>query len=188
MEGCEYVLERVVFRRSEELCFRGMLEVCALPACLCPPLMLCAVEVTDIRPCEGGCAEELEIRVCVTVQDSRGFRGEGSGVFCVQSGLRRPCGCAGLQVRRSAEICIREASFCTPCSFCVCLGIVLQTVYSRFEVVGSRPVCGPSKPECPTLPLYPPPCLPGGCACREHFRPPRGQFVNKRVEDFSKMM
>ena len=185
MEECEYIVERVVSRRSEELGFRGMIEVCHLPACLCPPLKLCAMEATDIRPGVESCGETLEIHVCLTVQDGRGCRAEGFGVFRIQSDPRRPCSCAGLQVRRSADICVREASFCPPCGFLVCLSVVLQTVLSRCELTGGASCC-PPKPACPPLPLYPPPCPPD--ACRGHFRAPRGRFPSKRVEEFPKMM
>lgn len=185
MEGCEYIVERVVSRKSEELGFRGMIELCYLPACLCPPLKLCAMEAADIRPCEEGCAETLEIRVCLTVQDSRGCRAEGTGSFRVQSNVGRPRSCAGLQIRRSADICVREASFCPPCGFFVCLSVVLQTVLSRFELTGGS-MCCPAKPACPPLPLYPPPCPPE--ACRGHFRATRVPFHPKRVEESPKMM
>lgn len=185
MEGCEYIIERVVSRKREECGFRGMLEACHLPACLCPPLTLCAMEATDIRPCEESCGEMLDICVCLTVQDSRGCRAEGTGIFKVQSGIRRPCGCAGLQVRRSVDICVRDASFCPPCGFFVCLSVVLETVFSRCELTGGA-FCCPPKPACPPLPLYPPPCPPD--ACRGHFRQTHSQFPLKRVEEFPKMM
>ena len=75
MEECEYIVERVIARRCEPLCFRGHIMANGLSPGLCPPLRLCSARVTDIRSC--GSRDELELTLLLTVRDARGCPGEG---------------------------------------------------------------------------------------------------------------
>lgn len=169
MEGCEYIVERVISKRCEALCFRGHLTLCGLSSGLCPPLCLCGAAVAGIRPC--GAEGELEITLCLTLRDARGCPGEATA--CVQlSGCAQtaPCAC-GDSLRRGAEVTIAEATFAPPCGFFVCLNIQLRTLVTRCELTCCPPCSAPcacARPACPPLPLYPPPPKP----CREPFRGP----------------
>ena len=166
MEGCEYIVERVIDRRCETLCYRGHLALCGLSPGLCPPLRLCGARVTDICPC--GAQGELELTLLLTVRDARGRSGEGTA--CLRLTACAPCtsSCMGDSVRRGAQVQIVEASFVPPCGFFVCLNIELRTLVSRCELACCPP-CACKRPACPSLPLYPPPpppnrtcCLPAG--------------------------
>ena len=166
MEGCEYIVERVISRRCEPLCFRGHITVSGLSPGLCLPLRLCAARVTDIRPC--GMRDELELTLLLTVRDARGCPGEGTAcLHLTDCAVCTPCG-AGDSVRRGAELHVTEASFLPPCGFFVCMNIELRTLVSRCELACCPP-CACTRPACPALPLYPPPphpnhtcCLPAG--------------------------
>lgn len=161
MEGCEYIVERVVARRCEPLCFRGHIAVSGLSSGLCPPLCLCSAAVTDIRPC--GAQGELELTLCLSVRDARGCPGEGTA--CLRVTGCAPCApCMGGSLRRGAEVCVAEATFVPPCGFFVCVNIELRTLVSRCELACCPP-CACARPSCPTLPLYPPPPQPDKAAC-----------------------
>lgn len=168
MEGCEYIVERVIDRRCETLCYRGHLALCGLSPGLCPPLSLCSAQVAGIRPC--GTEGELEMTVFFTVRDARGCPGEGTA--CLRLCLREHVAprCPGDSLRRGAEVTIAEASFAPPCGFFVCLNIELRTLVGRCEVTCCPPCACASctRPSCPPLPLYPPPPQP----CRLPCLPP----------------
>ena len=157
MEGCEYIVERIIAKRCEPLCFRGHIAVSGLSPGLCPPLCLCGVKVMDIRPC--GAQDELELTLLLTVHDARGCSAEGRACLHLTSCAPcAPCG-MGTSVRRGAEIQVSEASFVPPCGFFVCLNIELHTLVSRCELACCPP-CTCARPSCPVLPLYPPPPKP----------------------------
>lgn len=155
-----YIVERIVSRQSESLCFEGILALDNLPAGLCPSLTLCDVQVVQIMPC-APCgtlshgSERLAMTLLCTVSDSRGCHAECCANIELES-CARPAGCSqmGLNLRRGAEVCVGCAHFCPPCGFHVSLRILLQTVFSRSELAQARPSCAPCPPP---LPLYPPP-------------------------------
>ena len=155
-----YIVEKIVHRKSESLCFEGFLPLNNLTDRLCPPLTLCGIEVLQIRPCKRNvcsCERELlEITLLCLITDARGCRGQGFATIEVESCDNNwPCSQSGLNLRRGAEICIGFSRFCAPCGFEVSLRIALQTILSRCEITSSRPHCDNPCP--PALPLYPPP-------------------------------
>ena len=156
-----YIVEKIVQRQSESLCFEGFLPLNALPNDLCGTLSLCAVEVLQIRPCQGGLSpcgcggERLELTLLCTVADARGCSAQVCASIEVESFARASCGSQGLNLRRGAEVCVGFARFCPPCGFEVSLRIALHTVLSRSELTSSRPSCPAACPQ--PLPLYPPP-------------------------------
>lgn len=165
-----YIVERIVQRQSETLCYDGLLTLSGLACGLCPPLTLCDVQVVSIKPaspaprdvcgpCEtyapGGC-ENLSLTLLCSVVDARGCSGEGCATVCVQSCARACDPWQGLSVRRGAQVYLGHSRFCAPGAFEVSLKLILQTLFSRAEWTGGRPPCPPDR--CPTpLPLYPPP-------------------------------
>lgn len=157
-----YIVERIINRQSESLCFEGFLSLDGLPCGLCAPLTLCGAEVVQIRPCLSGMApcgcghERLALTLLLTVVDSRGCRAETCATIEVES-CARPMNCSqqGLNLRRGAEVCVGFAHFCPPCGFNVSLRILLQTIFSRSELTSPYPSCACACP--PALPLYPPP-------------------------------
>lgn len=160
-----YILEKIVQNDREELCYTGLLEICGLPHHLCPPLCLRSAEVMNIEPCMPDactpCGEQrFRLALLCCVVDSRGCRAEGMAHIEVllHRGIRPPC---GMNVRRGVQVQVRSACFCPPCSFDVCLGLCINTIVSRCEIVGKQPACPPS---CPPLPLYPPP-IPAQKSC-----------------------
>lgn len=162
MEGCEYIVERVIARHCEPLCFRGHIAISGLSPGLCPPLHLCSARVTDIRPC--GVRDELELTLLLTVRDARGCPGEGTACLCLTGcAVCTPC-VVGDSVRRGAELHVAEASFVPPCGFFVCMNIELRTLVSRCELACCPP-CTCPRPACPSLPLYPPPPKPNRTCC-----------------------
>ena len=162
MEECEYIVERVIAKRCEPLCFRGHIAVSGLSPGLCPPLCLCGATVADIRPCSG--RDELELTLLLSVRDARGCPGEGTA--CLRLTACAPCApCSmGASLRRGAEVHVAEESFVPPCGFFVCLNIELRTLVSRCEMVCCPP-CACARPACPALPLYPPPPKPHQAPC-----------------------
>ena len=107
-----YIVERIVGSHCQCLCFEGMLSVCGLPACLCPPLTLCDVDVACIEPCAqcpGACcspceAVMLRLTLICHVADSRGRRGQGQAV--IELAAQQRCdnvGC-GVNIRRGVYI------------------------------------------------------------------------------------
>lgn len=162
MEECEYIVERVIARRCEPLCFRGHIMANGLSPGLCPPLRLCSARVTDIRSC--GSRDELELTLLLTVRDARGCPGEG--MACLRLAACTPCTPCdmGDSLRRGAQVQIAEASFVPPCGFFVCLNIELHTLVSRSELACCPP-CACARPACPSLPLYPPPPKPNRTCC-----------------------
>ena len=170
-----YIIERIVASHSQCLCFDGMLSVCGLPACLCPPFTLCDVDVACIEPCAqhpGACcmpcaAAMLRFTLLCHVVDSRGQRGQGQAV--VELAAQQRCGDAGCgaNIRRGARVRLVRACFCPPCAFKACLYMDLRTVVSQCEMIGTAHC--PSR-ACPPLPIYPNPAqLPCGHE-DEHFR------------------
>ena len=170
-----YIVERIVQRQSETLCFDGLLTLNGLPCGLCGPLSLCDVEVVQIRPvggfdpcdacnpcnpcgCDpfGGC-DHLAVTLACTVVDSRGCSGEGFATIQVQSCAQMCSPRQGLNVRRGAQVCVGFSRFCAPCAFEVSLKLSLQTLYSRSEWMNGRPSCPQDHCCPPALPLYPPP-------------------------------
>lgn len=172
-----YIVEKIIGQHKQEACFEGCITLSGLPAHLCPPLTLCGVEVVQVQPrginhaCSAcNCAPAKDFRqpldtpsaihdvLLVTllcqVVDSCGCRSEG--IACIDIELCRPNGheICGVNMRRGAQVFVRNACFCAPCSFQVCMDICVQTVMSRCEVLGNKPFCAPV---CPPLPLYPPP-------------------------------
>ena len=156
-----YIIEKIVHRQSESLCFEGILPLNGLPNGFCPPLTLCNVEVLQIRPCRNGmmscgCGKErLEISLLCVITDAYGCQTECCSTIEVESCVNSPCAQQGLNMRRAAEVCVGFNRFCPPCGLEVSLRIQLQTLFSRCEMVSSKPACSIS---CPSpLPLYPPP-------------------------------
>ena len=164
-----YIIERIVHRQSETLCFDGLLTLNGLPCGLCAPLSLCGVEVVQIRPIGGfdpcdpcGCdpyagCDRLAVTLACTVVDARGCSGEGLATIEVQSCAQRCSPRQGTNVRRGAQVCVGFSRFCAPCAFEVSLKLSMQTLYSRSEWMSGRPPI-PQEGCCPQpLPLYPPP-------------------------------
>lgn len=157
-----YIVERIVGRQTEELCFDGRLDLCGLPCGLCPPLTLREAVVIDVRPCppepcdpctNGGA--RLKLTLLCTVTDARGCMSEATACIDAVSFARVCRPGQGLLLRRGAEVCVVSACFCPPCGFDASLRILLTTIASRSEIT---PGCGPCRPPCPPpLPLYPPP-------------------------------
>lgn len=169
-----YIVERIVASQNQRLCFDGLLTICGLPACLCPPLTLCDLDIVCIEPCvqcPDACCPPcgtvmLRFTLECHVTDCCGHRGQGQA--CIELPAQQCRGAwRGATIRRGAQLQVARACFCTPGSFQVCLYIDLQTVISQCEMVGEMP-CSASA--CPTLPIYPAPApLPCGPEC-EHFR------------------
>ena len=167
-----YIVERIVQRQSETLCFDGLLTLNGLPCGLCAPLTLCNVEVVQIRPvggfdpcnpcspcgCDpcGGC-DQLAVTLACSVVDARGCSGEGFATIQVQSCAQMCSSRQGLNVRRGAQVCVGFSRFCAPCAFEVSLKLSLQTLYSRSEWMSGRPPYSQDNCCAPALPLYPPP-------------------------------
>lgn len=156
-----YIVERIVHRQCEALCYEGPLHLEGLSCGLCPPFTLLSVEVVQIRPCAPAparcdCGERLLMTLLCTVADAHGCRGECCADIELES-RAKPYGCAlqGLSLRRGAEVCVTFSRFCPACDLNVCLNIQLQTVFSRSEFAPSHPAC--ERPCPPPLPLYPPP-------------------------------
>ena len=165
---CGSIVEKIISSDTEEVCFSGLLQISGLPECLCPPLCLRGVDVMRVEPvCEGldACGvRRLRVTLCCYVSDRSGCRGEGTACIevevCGRSGPRM----CGVNVRRGAQVFVKNACFCPPCAFDVCLHLCISTIVSRCEAVGARPAC---PPPCPDLPLYPPPIrrAPGAGCC-----------------------
>lgn len=154
-----YIVEKIVNRQTESLCYDGLLTLDGLPAGLCTPLRLCDAQVTQIRPCGNPqcvCdAQPLILTLLCTVMDARGCRAGCCASIELKSCAKiDDCAAAFLNLRRGAEICVGCAHFYPPCGFHVSLRVLLQTVLSRSELAAA-PVCSPPCP--PALPLYPPP-------------------------------
>lgn len=156
-----YIVERIVSNQKEDICFEGLLQINGLPAHLCPPLSLCGIDVVCLEPCRAAepcCAprpmQRLAVTLCVCVIDSCGCRAEGEACIEISVCGRHGRELCGLNVRRGAQVYLSSACFCPPCAFQVCLNLCVQTILSRCEMIGQRPLC-PSP--CPDLPLYPPP-------------------------------
>lgn len=177
-----YIVERIVHRQSETICFDGLLNLSGLPCGLCGPLSLCGAEVVQIRPTgcpapsdpcrpRGGCdpcspcnpcnpcggCDWLAVTLACSVVDARGCSGEGLATIQVQSCAQTCAQHMGTNVRRGAQVCVGCARFCPPNAFEVSLKLSLQTLYSRSEWTGGRPPVPQENCCMQALPLYPPP-------------------------------
>lgn len=153
-----YIVEKIVHRQSETICYDGMLTISGLPEPCCCPWTLCAVDVTQIVPCGEdfcGCGStRLKMTLLCTVADRCGNRMECVSCIEVES-CAKARWLQGTNLRRGAQVILGCARFCPPCAFEVSMKVLLQTVYSRCEMLSSAPACPPAYPM--PLPLYPPP-------------------------------
>ena len=169
-----YIVERVICRHSEDVCFEGQFSIQGLPPHLCPPLMLRSIEVCCISPCGQaccggacGCADErLRVDLQCIVEDGRGCRAQGTAAIeiCVRAGqIRIACGDT---VRRGARAELLHACMCASYVFHAAIRFCVTTVVSRCEMIAPHAACPSS---CLNLPLYPSPAgLPRRGHC-EHF-------------------
>lgn len=155
----EYIVERIMDRQSETVCWKGQLRLTGLPSNLCSPLVLQEISVACIQPVKKACALShtwLQILLSCLVCDCCGRTVRSNAVIevCVCSAHARQ---AGMNIRRGAQIQINHAAFCLCDMFDVSLQIDVITIMSS--------LCGikldSSTTDCCAqfmrLPLYPRP-------------------------------
>ena len=149
---CGYIVEEIHSHHQERCCFRGMLEICGLPARLAPPLTLCRADVSCISPL---CGQE-RAAFCLTlrceVEDCRGCRACGEACICIT--LQHAPACCGENLRLGARLDVQHACFCAPSAFEVCADVHLMVVTSGVGRMLRQLECAP---RCAFAPLYPAP-------------------------------
>ena len=141
-----FIIERIISRKKERICYKGFLEIDGLPCGLNPPLRLCRAEVTEIRTiCVSGCGRrKLKISLACCVED----RMHRKGIGCAQIEVETDSALYPGGVRVGAQIRIEQACW-QACGFQIRASVWVFTVITRAEA--AKGGCD----NCRTVPLYP---------------------------------
>lgn len=158
-------------------CLDVSLCLSGLPACVQPPLTLVSLAQNGAQPewtpvydsCRGACLR-VRIPVCAKVCDRCQGTYHGDGVIETEVSVRCDCLPADRQcLYLTACVCLLCAQ---PCSQDACFQAQVRVTLDVYLIQPEPCLLKRPEPECPDLPLYPPPITAHPPCCPQHPEAP----------------